>query len=385
MRKKIVYIVGLLLVMMFMSGCVKPLEENGEAPNTETEKTQSATELYLVLSHNTMEETMTLYNYTTGYEHYYEYTYATEFADKYGNYESAVAFVPGSVVTIGTPNESGHLTAVQMSEDVWRYEKIKQFSILEEDGIFTIAGTKYSIRDGVVVFSGTHEIALDEISEDDVLQVTGIGKKILSIIVTTGHGTLSLSNTGLFEGSLMQLNKDRFIRITKNLEVEVPEGNYTLTVANNGWGGSCEIEVVRGETTKIDLDTLKGEGKKKGLVTFSVEPLDAVVSINYKEVDISEPVELTYGTYVLEVEAEGYEKWKKYLTVNSKTATIVIELTEDEKTSTSETTEDTETTETTESTEATEKEEESEKLEVESELEDVLEELLGDTYDTLFG
>ena len=81
--------------------------------------------------------------------------------------------------------------------------------------------------------------------------------------MTTGHGTLSLTNTTLFEGSYLQLNKDIFVLISDSMEMEIPEGSYTLKVANDGWGGTTEIEVVRGETTEVDLDTLKGEGKKR--------------------------------------------------------------------------------------------------------------------------
>ena len=69
---------------------------------------------------------------------------------------------------------------------------------------------------------------------------------------------------------LIQLNNNIFAIITQNMDMEVPEGTYTLKVANNGWGGTQEIEIVRGETTEIDLEELKGEGKKRGIVKFEI-------------------------------------------------------------------------------------------------------------------
>ena len=43
----------------------------------------------------------------------------------------------------------------------------------------------------------------------------------------------------------------------------MPEGVYTVAVANKGYGGSTEVEIRRGQTTVLDLEKLKGEGPKK--------------------------------------------------------------------------------------------------------------------------
>lgn len=61
----------------------------------------------------------------------------------------------------------------------------------------------------------------------------------------------------------MQLGDRIFAEITKDMSLDVPEGSYTLAVANNGWGGSTDIEIKRGETTKVNLNDLKGEGPKR--------------------------------------------------------------------------------------------------------------------------
>ena len=184
-----------------------------------------------------------------------------------------------------------------------------------------------------------------QISNDDVLTVIGKEKKILSVIVTTGHGTLSLNNTEDFEGSFLQLNSDIFAIITQNMDMEVPEGVYTLKVANNGWGGSTEIEIVRGETTEVDLEELKGEGKKKGIVSFDISVEDVSVYVDGELIDHTQGIELTYGVHQIQIEASGYSTWKKYLSVNSPEATIVIELEDDEEAGEEETEVEEETTE----------------------------------------
>ena len=340
LHKIILYISVIWMLAFGLAGC-----GNGAADTESSqEETESETqdELYLIMKHNSQEETFTLYSMTTGKTYEYEYGFSTKFKDKYGKLTSATQFFEGRFTTIAPCDKDGYLTELMLSNQVWEHSKVRRFQIDEDKGVFTIGDTKYSIQNEVKIFSNGELISFSDISQDDVLTVVGVDRKILTVVVTTGHGILSLSNTELFEDSFLQLNNNIFAMITSDMEMEVPEGTYTLTVANDGWGGSTQITIVRGETTEVDLDALKGEGKKKGLISFKVDVDNVKISVDYKEIDPESSVELTYGMHVLEVSAPGYEKWKKYLSVNSAEATIIIELTED---SASEETEATETTE----------------------------------------
>lgn len=326
--KIILYVSILFAMLLSLSGCGKENEKDIPIEYTESDLAEEET-LLLIVGHDTQEEFLSLYSFEDGIQRYYQYGFSTKFKDKYGNYASAAEFTEGRFVSTAPRDKDGYLTEVQISEEAWEYEKVRRFQIDEEKEILTIGDTKYSIRDKVKIFSNGEQITFSDISPDDVLKVAGIDRKVLSIVVTTGHGTLSLKNTTLFEESFLQLNTDIFAMITPDMELEVPEGTYTLTVANDGWGGSTEIEILRGEITEIDLDTLKGEGKKKGLVSFEIDVDEVEVYVDYQLIDHTKPIELTYGTHVLKIEAEGYDTWKKYLSVNSQEATLIIELTED--------------------------------------------------------
>lgn len=328
-RKTILYVALSVMLALCVIGCGRRETGNTEIQQTE-EETAQMDSMWLIMENDTQEEALMLYSFSSGLEQYYEYGFSTQFKDKYGNYASASEFTEGRFVTIAPRDKDGYLTEVMLSDEVWEYEKVRRFQIDEEKGIFTIADTKYSIQDEVKIFSGGKAITFSDISEDDILTVVGKDKKILSVVVTTGHGTLSFENTTVFEDSFVQLNNDIFAMITPNLEMEVPEGTYLLKVANDGWGGTTEIEIVRGEVTKVDLETLKGEGKKKGIIYFDIDVEDVEVSVDYQTIDHTKPIQLTYGTHVLEIEADGYDTWKKYLSVNSEEATLLIELTEED-------------------------------------------------------
>ena len=331
-QKTISYMAGVFLVSMFLMGC-SVLGPDGGGAETESTQEESANEtetgLFLIMEHDTIEETLLLYSYETGLEYYYQYHFSTKFLNKYGDHYPAVRFTPGKVITMEKRDEFGYLTTVRMSDEVWEQEKVKRFSIDEEHGVFTISNTNYSIQGKVVVFSNEKVVPISDLTKNDTLSVVGLGNKILSINVTTGHGILALTNTELFDGSLLKLNDDMFAEISPDMTMEIPEGTYTLTVANDGWGSSREITITRGETTEVDLDSMKGEGKKKGMISFRIDAEDVAVYIDYEKVDHTQPVEVTYGTHRLEVKASGYADWKKYLVVNSEEVTLIIELEEE--------------------------------------------------------
>ena len=296
-----------------------------DTQEAETE-TQEEQELYVIVSMDTAAEEIRLYRYANQMAYQYHYTLDTVFLDRYGNYYSAANFMPGKVVYIDQVDDEGCIGKIQIADCVWEYSEVEKFSVDEERGIFYIADTKYNYDDQLQIFSDQSQSKLSQLTENDILTVIGKDKKILSILVTTGHGKLKLSNTELFEGSYLQLDTSIFAMITSNMSMELPEGDYTLSVANDGWGGVTEISIQRGKTTEVDLDTLKGEGPQYGNILFLVDLEDAVVRVDGGKVNTGLPVKLRYGWHSLVVSSSVYEDWSKKLYVNSKEATISIEL-----------------------------------------------------------
>jgi hypothetical protein len=110
------------------------------------------------------------------------------------------------------------------------------------------------------------------------------------------------------------------------MKLSVPEGTYDMIVANNGWGGSQEITILRGQTTTVDLGEMKGKGPASGKVQFVVDVEGAVLLIDGEKVDYEDPISLTYGSHSIAVYASDYDVWKRNLYVNSANSTVVISL-----------------------------------------------------------
>lgn len=314
-------------------------------------KTSIGTDLYLIIGNDMTNEQLNLKQLASGKQYLYVYSLSTDFQDKYGNSATTVDFEPGRVIHVGKKDGEGRLLQAQIADEVWEYSDITKYSVDTERGIFKIADSKYSYDADLFVESNGEKIRLSDLNEKDKIRVVGIGTKILSVSVTTGQGILELRNTSVFEGSFIQVGSKIFAQITHNMKLEIPEGTYTVTVANEGYGGSTEVEIARGEVCTLDLDELKGEGPKTGSITFYIDVEGATLSIDGDTVDYSAPVVLTYGVHELHAEADGYDDFDKKLFVNSAAANIDISLTGESTASDNDVTEGTESVEETETAE----------------------------------
>ncbi len=318
--------------------------EDVENQEAEAESETQEPELYIVENLDMTDETIALYSIKSDQQLRYKYNMTTKFLNKYGTTDTWAEFTTGTVVSIGDfLPASGALSQVQKSADVWMYEDIKKYSIDASKNLIAIDGKNYKITDKTKVYSDSAKILLENIGNDDAITVTGKDKEVLSIAITTGHGFISLVNTSVFDGSLIFMGNKIVSMVNGNETIEVPEGTYLVTVANNGWGGSQEITVNRDENILVDLDLMKGDGPSYCLMTFLVTVPETYVYIDGKIVDTNEPQYIQYGTHKLVVKCSGYKAWKKTLVVNSETAeiTLTMEAETDSGTTTNETTNET--------------------------------------------
>lgn len=366
MRKLRYMYYSIILSMILLAGCgqqtrpISTAQYYNPAKETvaDTEEAEGAvaetsigTDLYLIIGNDMTNEQLNLKQLASGKQYLYVYSLSTDFQDKYGNSATTVDFEPGRVIHVGKKDGEGRLMQARIADEVWEYSDITKYSVDTERGIFKIADSKYSYDADLFVESNGEKIRLSDLNEKDKIRVVGIGTKILSVSVTTGQGILELRNTSVFEGSFIQVGSKIFAQITHNMKLEIPEGTYTVTVANEGYGGSTEVEIARGEVCTLDLDELKGEGPKTGSITFYIDVEGATLSIDGDTVDYSAPVVLTYGVHELHAEADGYDDFDKKLFVNSAAANIDISLTGESTASDNDVTEGTESVEETETAE----------------------------------
>ncbi len=340
-KRKIHRLFLLLLLLTVAAGCgqekkkitdgseiyVKRQEEDSQE---ETEEEIQIPEiLYAVTGIDTEHQLLTLRDCETGREKPYSYTGGTYIRNKYGDSLAIGQLSQGDLVTVEEEDEK--LTAVQISKDAFTYDDLYNFTLDKEQNSLTVGKESYYFDENLLVLHGQSKISVSEISEHDNICMKGVGQHIYVIQVDAGHGTVVLENTDLFQGGYITIGNILSKKITPQMRIEVPEGTYLLAVANNGYGGSRNITVEANREVKVNLDELKGEGPKQCQIKFKVTPEQAVVQLDGQPVDISQPIQVSYGVHQLTAKAEGYADWKRTLIVNSSEAELPIKMTSKEE------------------------------------------------------
>lgn len=331
----------LLLLAGIMAGCGKsdkPQFTTGKntysIENTEETVEKDARQkvsggLYVISEIDTQMEIITFQKVQNGKLVEHEYTGGTCFYNKYGDMMPVSSLEAGQVVMFEANKETDALTKVQISAEAWEKDDVENYKFDMDKNMLTMGGSNYQITDNTCFFSDDGEILASDIESGDRIRVNGIDKKVLAVTVTTGHGELTLTNTDTFNGGFIGLYGDKryYYEISDYMTIEIPEGDYTVTFTNNGYGGSTDVTIERGETVSLNLESLKSEEPQSCLIAFTATVPDTKVFVDGKEVDITQPVEVIYGTHSLQASATGYTAWNKQLIVNSSSANIIIDLT----------------------------------------------------------
>ena len=294
------------------------------ARREQQELEQMMNDNYLVTDIDEEDERIILKSLRTNRQYRFAYGMGTQFLNKWNERTSQSEFVRGSIVKIGQV-KNNMLSSLTLSKEAWIIDDLTNFSYDIGKEIFKVGKTAYRLRKTVSVFSGEQAIPMKRVTADDRLRVTGIDREVMSVVVTTGHGKISIVNTAFFNDSMISIGTRIYTRLNGDTTMRVPQGKYLVTVAKDGYGGSREYTVHKDETVTVDLNTLKGEGPKRCRFTLSTSIKGVKAFLDGKKIKLNAANEVAYGQHKLRVAVKGYEPWEKTLLVNSPEADISLD------------------------------------------------------------
>lgn len=271
-------------------------------------------------------QTVRIYHIARMQEIELRYSGATQVQTRYGNEISMLQLTPGLLVEAVCEQGTEEMMSIREFDGGWTYKGIVNLDINKIDHIITIGDQKYQYDEQLLVVNQGKQVELDSLSEKDVLTARGVDGKIYSLEVTKGHGILTFAHYEDFVGGYIEVGYEIFEQISANMEYELREGNYKLSMRNGHLAVNKYITIERNQTQVVDLNEYRNQVDKKGLVSFYLNPDEAELYLDNELVDASMPVELGYGEYILEVYCEGYEDCSRLLTVSMPTQTIRIDL-----------------------------------------------------------
>lgn len=269
-------------------------------------------------------QTITVKKVDSGEKLILNFTGATNITDKYESVLIMKQVQTGELVNVYYSKDDSTVRKVEISPDAWEYTEVQDLTFDQTEKIIYIAGVKYRYSDSFTLISNDAEGKLLDLNSIDIVTVKGINKRICSIIVTTGHGYISLENDETFIDGWIDVGQESAKPITKDMLVVASEGSHKVTVAKDGAGGTKNVTVKRNEKTVVDVGDLKSETPKSGSLKFSITPSSASLYIDGAKKDYSELVVVDYGVHRVVVKADGHSDYSQTIVVGSSYAEIEI-------------------------------------------------------------
>ena len=291
----------------------------------------------LVVQKDTENMTIQFQNLATGKRYTLTYDGATQLMDKYDQPVALGQIQEGSIVTVRFYKPKKTLAYLKIPQDSMTYEDLNNYVLDTAAQTLTIGDTSYSLSNHLVVISDGQEAELMDINQMDVLDVWGWHNQIYGINITRGHGYLRLQNDSYFVGGWIEVGQSVIRKITEDMLLVVPEGTSTVVVSHNGSSATQEINFVRNQEMAWDLGDVEITVVQKGKIIFTLNPANATVAIDGRNVDASVPVELEYGLHQMTVSAQGYDTVAQYIKVAEPSASIAVELDKSEESTQEET------------------------------------------------
>lgn len=329
-----------MLGMVLCAGCsfMEPgtdTQENTQAQVngiiTATPGIYDSEDTAMIVCKDTENAAIQFQNLATGKRYTLNYDGAAKLLDKYDQPVSLGQIEEGSIVTVRFYKPKKLLAYLKISPEGEAYENLSNYVLNTATGTLTIGDTSYGLSNHLLVLSDGQEVTLMDINQMDVLNVWGWHNQIYAISIARGHGYLRLQNDAYFVGGWIEVGQSVIRKITEDMLLVVPEGRSTVIVSHNGSSATQEIDFVRNQEMAWDLGDVEITVVQKGRVIFTLNPANAKVTIDGKNVDTASPVELEYGLHQMTVTADGYDTVAQYIKVAEPSASISVELEKSEE------------------------------------------------------
>ena len=269
-------------------------------------------------------------NHSTGKTYTLKYDNTSMMYDLRGTPMSARLLEEGQIVDVNFLKSNKHITSLKVSDEAWTIDDTRNHELVRGDGTARILGEMYRIDTRTLILADGAPAIAEDILTTDNIKAYGIGKEIYSIVVTSGHGYVSLSSDTVEDHSLvgawLELDNDVIYKISPNMLLSAPEGDYNLQILGNGAEYQATVNISRNTETVVDTGKVTITKPKEGMVTFEVTPEDAEVYVDGEKMLTGTSQFVGYGYHNLKIMAEGYITQHKYLKVGTAKSVVKIEL-----------------------------------------------------------
>lgn len=326
------YLGCLTVVFLSLTGCGvakgTPVS-TATSPAAETPAQETGT-TGVVKKIDTAAQKITFYNVSFNTVEEYQYSGGTEILSQNSVDKSMSQVEPGQVYRYVTGSGSQMLTRMQEASDIQQLQEASVTVDAEKKQITVNGDTTYAYTDNLVALSDGESIEPLEILDSDQVTFRGVKGLAYSLVVTKGHGYIKPTGYKDFLGGTLTVEGEAIVPVSKEMLLMVPEGQQKMSMVNGDLTGEVEVQVKRGQVTKVDMKKYQSQMPDTARVTFEIQPQGAELYVNGSLTDYSKKVPLKYGNHSIKVVLEGYNDYSGVVTIKDAGPTIRINLAEQE-------------------------------------------------------
>lgn len=251
-----------------------------------------------------------------GSEYELSYTGATDVRNSYDEIIIMKQLTQGEIVEAVYEEQTMKLKSVKTSAKAFKSSNIMDFHADYTTDTITFGSGVYHYDEFLTVFSEGNLIEPSQVIKKDKVTVWGIDNKIYSVVVNEGHGYIRFTGYDPFIGGMVEIGRSFLYKVTDNMMITVPEGEYKITMSCGKLTGSKTVQISRDMSAVVDFSEFRPEVIKTGTVNFDILPKTAVLYINNKKTDYREPVHLDYGQYSIRVTCNGFDDYTESFKVD---------------------------------------------------------------------
>ncbi len=320
-----------LVLILLLSGAfsdskkkshVTPTPKPSEQPVKET----SDTIVGIVKEIDQERGVITIQDVGTGAEQIFTFDGTTSFTSRYDTPITISAIPCGEIVEVAFDTTTARLKTCDITQKAWEYKEVGRWKMNKTDSTILIGSKTYQYTNALFAFDSKGMIDTNSLSTKDQVTIKGIGGQAYSIIVTKGHGFVSLTGCEAFLNGTIEVGYDIITTVTENMILTLREGDYKVTITKDGLSATKYISVLTGDNANLDFSEYKPEEVETGKCYFDVTPAGADLYINDVQTDYAKPIELKYGEYNIKVECAGYQTYYAKLTVANPKEVLTITL-----------------------------------------------------------
>lgn len=316
-------------------------EQKSTAPiiNAPTIPTDVRTELAVITYVSADTKRLSVRFYDEGVDNTFYIEQPVLIYTEFGNAMTLAQLYAGDVIDITYDNVNNKVTEIHISDEVRCHMAVSDVSVNTSYRRLSLYGKNYEYARNVVVVSDNELITPEQLSVHDVFNLYEKDGKVVSIVVTRGHGYISLTGVDTFIGGYVNIGSENIKNIEKNMMITVTEGSYKVSVSKDQYYGAKTVTVNRNQVTTVDFSEFVADTVENGNVLFDIDVAGAVLYLNGKETDYTDGMlTLPVGTYTVRVSADGYDNYQDKIEVKADYQKVNIRMKKEESTSTSGTT-----------------------------------------------